>query len=117
MDLPEISVKKSDEILLKMKSSVIDFFNITPLHYLNAGDEGLKHFNFLLNVVISDVNNASVKELNTVYALLLHKGHSKLKTSDRSYRKISTCPFLAKGLDMYIKELHLSKWNSNSVSS
>ena len=75
-----------------MKPSVTYMFLITPLHFLNAGAEGVLHFNFLLKLLISDINTASIEELNTVYALFLHKGHGKPKTSDRSYRTISTCP-------------------------
>ena len=44
------------------------------MHYINAGNEGLLHFNFLLNTVIEDVNFATFEELNLIYALLLHKG-------------------------------------------
>ena len=73
---------------------------------------GLLHFNFLMNRIIMEINTSSVEELNTAYALLLHKGHGKPKTSDRAYRTISTCPVLAKGLDMYIHELFIDKWNA-----
>jgi hypothetical protein len=86
-------------ILQNMKESVSDHQSITPLHYKNAGLEGLLHLNFLMNKVIQEVNTASsAEELNTVLALLLHKGHGKPKTSDRSYRTISTCPVLSKAL-------------------
>ena len=44
-------------------------------------------------------------------AIVLFKGHNKDKTSDRSYRTISTCPVVAKGLDTYVRGLHLPKWN------
>ena len=89
-----------------------DFFSITALHYINAGSEGLLHFNYLLNIIIEDVNLASVEELNIAYALLLHKGHQKSRTSDRSYRTISTCPFLSKALDMYLHDLYIEDWNT-----
>ena len=65
----------------------------------------------LLNRVIMDINTSSVKELNTDYALLLHKGHNKPKTSDRSYRTISTCPVIAKELDIYFHKLFRDMWN------
>ena len=110
-DIPEISYEDSTSILHSMKSSVSDFWSITPSHYTNAGVHGLCHFNFLLNRVIMDINTSSVKELNTAYALLLHKGHNKPKTSDRSYRTISTCPVIAKGLDIYIHKLFRDLWN------
>ena len=100
-----------------MKPHVSDFWSITPLHYLNAGQEGLIHFNFLLNFIINDINLASVKELNTVCALLLHKGHGKPKTNSRSYRTISSCPVLAKALDMYIHQLFITKWNQDQAAT
>ena len=98
-----------------MKNQVNDFYSITTLHYINAGEAGLEHFNFLLNCIISDVNNASIEELNSIYALLLHKGHGKPKTEDKSYRTISTCPLLSKALDVYIRNLHIEKWKSQQA--
>ena len=55
--LPPISIEASNKILFKMKSQVNDFFSITPMHYINAGSEGLLHFNYVIN----DVNLASVE--------------------------------------------------------
>ena len=95
-----------------MKPSVIDFWSITPLHFINAGKEGPIHFNFLMNKIIYEINTSSIEELNTVIALLLHKGHSKPKTSDRAYRTISTCPVLSKALDIYLHDLFIDLWNS-----
>ena len=110
--LPEISFQRSNKILFHMRPHVNDFFSITATHFINAGREGLLHFHFLLNILIKDVNLATVEELNVVYALLLHKGHRKSKTSDRSYRTISTCPFLSKALDVYLHDLYIQDWNS-----
>ena len=111
-DLPQISLKASTDILHGMKPSVSDLSGITPLHYINAGVAGSVHFNLLLNIFILEVNNFSIQELNSVYALLLYKGHNKDRTLDSSYRTISTCPILAKGLDMYVRKLSITKWNS-----
>ena len=47
-----------------------------------------------------------------MYALLLHKAHGKSRTSDRNYRTISTCPVLAKGLDMFLHDLFKDSWNT-----
>ena len=116
-DLPNISIEDSTKILLRMKPGVRDFWSITPQHFLHAGDNGKNHFNFLMNKIIMETNAASVIELNTTYALLLHKGHGKSKTSDRSYRTISTCPVLAKGLDMYIHELFIGTWNDDQADT
>ena len=110
-DIPLLSLAQSNKILLRMKPSVRDFWSITPLHYRNAGDEGKLHFNFLLNKVILEINSSSSKELNTVCALLLHKAHGKSRTCDRSYRTISTCPVIAKALDIHIHDLCINLWN------
>ena len=111
VDIPPISLEQSTTILLKMKPHVIDYWSITPTHFLNAGEEGVLHFNFLMNKLILNLNTTTARELNTVLALLLYKGHGKSKTSDRSYRTISTCPVLAKALDMYVHDLFVDLWN------
>ena len=87
-----------------------DFYSISALHYINAGEEGISHFQALLNAIVEDVNNATVEELNTALGLILYKGHKKEKT-------ISTCPFLAKSLDLYLRDLHLEKWNKCQAST
>ena len=110
-DIRVISLDESTKILIGMKSSVKDFFSITPMHFINAGIKGLTHFNFLLNAVIQDVNNSTIEELNVVLAILLHKGHNKSKTDHQSYRTISTCPVLAKALDSFIRDLNVDKWD------
>ena len=116
-DLPNISLEDSTNILYKMKSNVNDIFCITTLHYINAGSNGIEHFNFLLNCIIDDVNNASIEELNSIYALLLHKGHGKPKTVSSAYRTISTCPLLSKAMDLYIRDLHIGKWNNQQAET
>ena len=116
-DLPPISLEKSSSILYKMKPTVCDFFSITTDHFINAGIAGLVHFNILINAFLVDVNNCTVEELNTAFALLLYKGHKKDRTLDSSYRTISTCPLLAKGLDMYIRELFINKWNKKQADT
>ena len=116
-DLPAISFKKSSEILMKMKNSVHDFFSLTTKHFINAGIAGFTHFNLLMNVFITNVNNSTIQELNTVLALLLYKSHGKDKTLDSSYRTISTCPLLAKSLDLYVKELFSEKWMTQQADT
>ena len=93
-----------------MKSDVNDLFSVTPKHYINAGLEGVSHFRFLLNTIIQDINLFPLPELNSVWAMVLYKGHGKPRDSDRSYRTISTCPLLAKALDIYIGSLFESGW-------
>ena len=109
--IPAISIQDSTSLLSRMKKNVRDYYSITTLHYLNAGTEGQIHFNYLLNAIISDVNNATIEELNIALGIILYKGHGKEKTSDRAYRTISTCPFLAKSLDLYLRDLYVHLWN------
>ena len=68
-------------LLKKIRSSVADFYSITAAHYINGGE-------------------AAIPELNTVHAVILHKGHKNDKSLDSSYRTISSCPFLAKCIDI-----------------
>ena len=116
-DLPVVTLDKSSEILQRIKPAVNDFFSITARHFSNAGLAGYVHFNLLLNAFIIDVNNCTIEELNTVFALLLYKGHGKEKTLDSSYRTISTCPLVAKGLDMFIRDLFIDKWNNQQADT
>ena len=99
--IPPVSTEKSCDILKSI--------SITAQHYLNAGEEGREHFCFILNSII---NLAGLLELNTIYACILFNGHGKDRTSERSYRTISTCPLVAKGLDLYVRDLCLNDWNA-----
>ena len=90
---------------------VNDFYSVTASHYLHAGVAGEDHFHFLLNTVFSNVNLVGIAELNTIFACFLLKSQGKDRTSERSYRTISTCPLVAKALDFYIRELCLVDWN------
>ena len=111
LSIPPISRYKSAKLLQGLKRDVKDLFSITSMHFINADDEGIDHFHSLLNGLITDVNNAKIKELNIAHGLILFKGHNKLKTSDRSYRTISSCPFIAKALDLYLRDLYSDLWN------
>ena len=108
--IPEISYRKSVEILLSLRSEVNDYYSITPSHFINAGKYGFEHFFFLLLSLMKNIKLASLEELNTVWACILYKGHGKSKNSDRSYRTISTCPLISKALDTYIGQLYSDQW-------
>ena len=110
--IPEISLDQAYDLLLKMKPLVKDFFSITPLHYLNGGERTINHFRVIVNAVLNDVQNFALYELNVVHAAILYKGHSKPKHNDRSYRTISTCPFIAKCIDSYVGDLSQDNWDS-----
>ena len=104
-------------LLLKMRSNVSDLYNITPSHFINAGPAGCYHFHLLLTALLQDIENTTIEEVNTTYAQILFKGHGKDRTSSRSYRTISTCPVIAKALDMYIHDLCRSYWNSDKAET
>ena len=110
--IPQIELAASTKLLKRMKKKVSDIFSITALHYLNAGMSGHIHFNFLLNMIISNTNNATMEELNLVHGVIHHKSHNKDKTSERAYRTISSCPFLAKATDLYLSDLYQQQWNN-----
>ena len=108
--IPSISPTLSLEILKSVKADVNDFYSITANHFIHAGQAGISHFHLLLSTIISNVNLAGLDELNTAWSCIQYKGHSKDKESDRSYRNISTCPFLAKCADLYVGKLYKSGW-------
>ena len=111
--IPEISLEDTLKLLQRMKPDVSDFYSVTPNHYNYAGPAGWNHFHLLLNTLITDVNNTTIEEINTVYACILFKGHGKDKSSSRSYRTISTCPVVAKALDLHLRDLHIESWNQD----
>jgi hypothetical protein len=108
--IPQISLAESADILQSVRADVNDFFSITANHFLHAGHEGLQLFHFLLSAVLNNVHLACIDELNTAWACILYKGHKKDRESDRSYRNISTCPFLAKCADTYVGRLNGPGW-------
>ena len=110
LTIPEISPRLSTEILYSLIPNVNDLYSITASHYINCGVEGARHFCFLMNTIIKNVNLFSLPELNSVWAMVLNKGHGKPKDSDRSYRTISTCPLISKALDKYVGSLFESGW-------
>ena len=116
-NIPQISLKTAAKLLSRMKTHVTDIYGITPLHYIYAGEEGLHHYASLLNTFITDVNNSTLDELNTVLGIILYKGHRKDKSSDRSYRNISTCPLIAKSLDLYVRDLYQDLWDDCTAST
>ena len=109
--IPVMSELKSFELLQRMKPSVHDLQGLTVNHFLYAGPTGWKHFHLLLINLINNINATSIEEINVVYAIVLLKGHKKDKNCDRSYRTISTCTVVAKGLDLYLRDLHKDSWN------
>ena len=100
-----------------MKPTVSDIYSVTPYHYLYAGPAGWSHFHILLNALLKDVAATDIKEINLTYACVLFKGHGKDKTNSKSYRTISTCPVVAKGLDTYIRNQYSHLWKADQAST
>ena len=87
--------------------------SIAPNHYLYAGPAGVKHYHLMLNALLLNVNNTVIDEVNNAYACILYKGHSKDRSSANSYRTITTCPVVAKGLDLYVRDRYLELWDQD----
>ena len=115
--IPPVSFSKAVKILDNLRPEVNDYYSITANHYKNAGPPGYRHFYLLMNAFIADLDSICISEINTVYACILFKGHGKDKHSDRSYRTISTCPLVAKGLDTYIRELNIDTWKADQADT
>ena len=94
-------------LLKKLKPTANNFYSVSPNHYNYAGSAGGRHFHLLLNALNSKVNNISIVEVNTAYACILFKGHGKDKTSDHSYRTISSCLVFAKALDLLRRDQYI----------
>ena len=110
--IPRISIHEATNLLSKMKPNVTDFYSISAAHFLNAGDLGIKHFQFMFNKLLANIELASLEELNNVHAVILYKGHGKDKHLASSYRTISSCPFLSKAADVYLGSLSKDDWKS-----
>ena len=110
--IPMMTDAQADKLLRKIRPGVSDFFSVTAAHYLNGGQTTIKHFRFLVNVIILEIELASINEMNTAHAIVLHKGHGKDKTLSSSYRTISSCPFIAKAVDIYLGDLSKDDWSA-----
>ena len=110
--IPPISTDAAKSLLKKIKLSVSDFYSISAAHYINGEDAAISHFCFLFNTILLNIELAGLPELNTVHAIILHKGHNKDRCLDSSYRTISSCPFLAKCIDVYLGDLSRDDWTA-----
>ena len=100
---------------MSLKKHIHDYNNISPLHFINAGQAGIKAFHTLLTSLIIFINLSTIDSLNKVLSILLHKGHGIDPCSDRSYRTISNCTVLAKALDAYIGTLNIPIWDKSQI--
>ena len=70
-----------------------------------------------MNTIIRNINLAGIPELNSIYSIVLYKGHGKDKNDAKSYRTISTCPLIAKALDAHVRSLSIEAWNTSQAST
>ena len=84
---------------------------MSPTHYLAAGPTGVSHFQALLNMLVKNVNLSTLEEFNAVWAVMLHKGGSKPRHLAQSWRCISTCPLVAKAMDLHVYGIHKQQWD------
>ena len=115
--IPSISPPEAQKLLERLRPDVTDYFSISAHHYLAAGIPGIQHFSHLLNLLIADINTVSIPEVNSAWAIMLHKGHGKPRSSSRSWRCISTCPLLAKALDLRVADLQRENWSAAAPST
>ena len=113
--IPRISLTDAESLLRKLKPNVSDYFSVTAAHYLNGGDAGIQHFHFLFNTILQNIEITAAEEMNRAHAIILHKSHNKPKNLSSSYRTISSCPFLAKAVDMYLGMLSKSDWSGHQA--
>ena len=113
--LPALSTLEAEALLKRLRPDVLDLYSVSAHHYLAAGTPAIEHFASLLNLLIANTNLSSAKELNSAWAVMLHKGHGKPRSQCRSWRCISTCPLIAKALDLYVADLHQHNWKSASA--
>ena len=111
--IPPINLQKAEELLHSLKPQVCDHFNVSALHFINGGPHAIKHFQMLFNSALSNIDNTTCQELNDAHAIVLFKGHKKDRSLASSYRSISSCPFLAKAIDFYCRELSIQEWNED----
>ena len=53
--IPRISVTDAEELLKQIRPGVTDYFSISAAHYLNGGCAAIRHFQFLFNGVLGNV--------------------------------------------------------------
>ena len=110
--IPPLNLIEAEKLLHSVKPSVCDHWSVSANHYIYGGPMALKHFQLIINLAIEDIENTTVDEVNTAHACILFKGHQKNKNQASSYFTISSCPFIAKCLDTYIKNLSIDDWNN-----
>ena len=115
--IPTVNFSQTLALLKSLSATVLDVDSISPLHYLNAGVAGVLHFQALLNILITDVELSTAEQFNAAWAVVLYKGGSKPKHLAKSWRCISSCPLVAKALDLHVFTLMKPQWDAASAST
>ena len=110
--IPRLSLDQAESLLRKIRPHVADFYSVTAAHYLNGGQAAINYFCFLVNAVLNNIELASLEELNTTHAVILHKGHKKDPHQSSSFRTISSCPFISKAVDLHLGNLSKEDWSN-----
>ena len=115
--IPEVSYAETLSLLKALNPHVLDIHSMSPTHYLAAGSAGVSHFQALLNLLVKNVNLSTIEEFNAVWAVMLHKGGSKPRHLAQSWHCISTCPLVAKAMDLHVYGLHKQQWDEVAAFS
>ena len=115
--IPPVSMAQAYTLLKRLKPDVRDLLSSTPNHYLKAGDVGVTHFAAIINLIVDNIKLASIAEFNSVWAILLHKGGHKPRHLSSSWRCISSCPLVAKALDLHVLSMHNDEWDEVQAPS
>ena len=115
--IPELSYTETLSLLKNLNPHVSDIYSMSPTHYLAAGAMGMSHFQSLLNILVRNVNLSIVEEFNAVWVVMLHKGGSKPRYQAQSWRCISTCPLVAKAMDLHVYNIHKQEWDDVAAPS
>ena len=70
--IPPLCYEFAEKLFRSIKPSVIDLYSVSARHYINGGVPAIKHFQLLLNAVLSDINNYAIAELHAVHAIILY---------------------------------------------
>ena len=76
-EIPPVSQDQAKNISKRLKPTVRDIYGNSPHHYIQAGDDGVTHYTFLLNLIIKDISLASLEELNSTWSYICFKGGAK----------------------------------------
>ena len=97
--ISHMSYSTGERILKRLKSSVVDLFSVTSLHFLYAKTEGITHLVFLINKIIDNINCSSLpsskswfwqlRDICILYNLPHPLDFLELKYSKTTFKKLT----------------------------